>query len=173
MIYQPAEDSYLMQEVLRKKIKDKNISVLEIGPGSGIQLETLKEIGIEKIFSCDINPEAVKHCKELGFNCIKSDLFENIKDKFDLIIFNPPYLPEDKNEDKESQLATTGGKNGSEVINKFLKQAKEHLKKNGKIFLLTSNLTKDIFWRAWKKKKIARQKVFFEELFIWELTQAQ
>jgi len=175
MIYQPAEDSYLLQEVLKKKIKkllkeNQELSVLEIGPGSGIQLETLKELGVKRILAVDINPESVKHCTELGFNCIKSNLFENIKEKFNVILFNPPYLPRNPEEDEESQIATTGGKKGSEVVNKFLKQAKDFLKKDGKIFLLTSDLTKDIFWRAWKKKKIARKKIFFEELSIWELT---
>jgi release factor glutamine methyltransferase len=120
MIYQPEKDSYLLQKVLKENILNKKISVLEIGIGSGIQLETLKELGIKNIQGVDINPEAVEHCKNLGFNCFESNLFENVKGKFDLILFNPPYLPEDKREDEESRLATTGGKKGSEIINKFL-----------------------------------------------------
>ena len=125
LIYSPEDDSYLLQEVLENEIKDKNIKCLEVGIGSGIQLKTLKEIGIktENIFGVDINKEAAKHCKELGFNCFVSNLFSNIKEKYDLIIFNPPYLPKTENEDEESELITTGGKVGSELINKFLIQA--------------------------------------------------
>lgn len=169
LIYFPEEDSYFFSEVLKNEIKNINISCLEIGIGSGIQLETLREIGIKKIVGIDINKDAVEHCKKLGFNCIISNLFSNIKDKFDLIIFNPPYLPEDKKEDKESQLSTTGGKKGSELINEFVIQAKNHLTKNGKVFLLTSSLTKGINWQDWKKKKIAEKKLFFEKICIWEL----
>ncbi len=175
-IYQPEEDSFLLSKVLDKKIpgllqKKPNIKILEIGSGSGIQLKKIYEKGIKKenIYSCDINPDAVKKCNSLGFNCIESNLFNNIKKKYDLILFNPPYLPEDLREPKKSQIATTGGKKGSELINKFLKQAKKHLNENGKILLLVSNLTKGINFTGYNKKIIARKKIFFEELSILEL----
>ena len=125
MIYQPAEDSYLLSNVLEKQIPEllksnPELKVLEIGSGSGVQLQKLKELGVKNISACDINPEAVKHCKKLGFHCKESDLFSNIKEKFDLIIFNPPYLPRNPDEPEDSQTATTGGKTGAEIINKFL-----------------------------------------------------
>ena len=170
-IYSPEEDSYFLSEVLKKEIKKKNIRILEIGCGSGIQLKILKKIGIKNknVFATDINKHAVAHCRGLGFNCIVSNLFSNIKEKYKIIIFNPPYLPENKKEPKESKLATTGGKKGSEIIGKFLKQAKKHLEKNGKVFLLTSSLTKGVNLNGWKKKKLESKKMFFEELFVWEL----
>lgn len=171
LIYKPSEDSYLMQEVLQKHIQKKDINVLEMGCGLGVLLNTLKNLDIKNILGADINKDALKHCKDLGFNCVYSNLFSNIKGKFNIIIFNPPYLPEDKNkqEDKESKLATTGGKKGSEIINRFLKQAQAHLTKHGKIFLLTSSLTKGINWLDYKKKIIAKKKLFFEELIVWEV----
>ncbi len=169
-IYEPAEDSFLLSNAIKKYCKISKIkNVLEIGCGSGFNLNTLKKLKVKKILGCDVNPSAIKHCKKLGFNCVKSDLFNNINEKFDLIIFNPPYLPEDKNEPKESRLATTGGKYGSSIINKFLKNAKKHLNKNGKILLLTSSLTKNINWQNFKKKKLLSKKLFFEELCVWEL----
>lgn len=169
-IYEPAEDSYLMANVLKKHIKNINIKVLEIGVGSGFQLKILKNLGITNIFGVDINKDSVMHCRKLGFNCLPSDLFNNVKEKYDLIIFNPPYLPTDKKEPKSSRLATTGGKLGSEIINKFLKQAKNHLNPKGKIYLLTSTLTKGINWLNYKKKLLAKKKIFMEEIYVWELT---
>jgi release factor glutamine methyltransferase len=173
-IYQPEEDSYLLQSILKIQIlkllkKNPELKFLEIGIGSGIQLQIAKELDVKNIFGVDINEEAVKFCKNLGFNCEKSNLFENINEKYDLIIFNPPYLPENKDEPENSKIATTGGEKGSEIINEFLKQSKKYLEKNGKIFLLTSSLTKEINWQSYKKKLIARKKLFFEELMIWEL----
>ena len=69
-------------------------------------------------------------------------MFENIKGKFDLIIFNPPYLPRDKREDEESALSTTGGKKGYEILERFINQLKPHLNKDGKALIVFSSLTK-------------------------------
>lgn len=178
-IYQPAEDSYLLDKTLRKEIpkllkENPNLEFLEIGAGSGIILETAKQLGIKpkNIFATDINQEAVSHCQSQGFNCIFSDLFEEVEGKYNIIVFNPPYLPEDSEglEPEESQLATTGGASGSELINKFLEQAQEYLEEdNGRIFVLTSSLTKGIDWKNYKKKLIGKENLFMEDLFVWEL----
>lgn len=178
--YQPAEDSYFLSSVLKKEIpklieKNSELKFLEVGIGNGIQLETVFKSGVKKenIFGIDINPRAVEHCKNLGFNCIQSDLFENFEKekKFDLIIFNPPYLPLDKNESKNSRKETTGGKKGNELTKKFLKQSKPFLSKNGKIFLITSSLAEEINFLGlgYKSKKRVSEKLFFEELVVWEL----
>lgn len=176
LIYFPEEDSFLMSEILENEIpkllkKNISLSVLEVGSGSGIQLETLFKKGVKKecILGTDINPDAVKKCNSLGFNCIHSNLFSKINKKFDLIIFNPPYLPEDSLEPKESKLITTGGKNGSELINSFIEKSNNYLNKNGKIFLLVSSLTNGINFFQYKKKILGRKKIFFEELFVYEL----
>jgi len=175
-IYEPAEDSYLMSNILKREIpklleKNPNLKALEVGAGSGIQLEVLFSLGTKKanIFSSDIDKNAIAYCNLLGFHCINSDLFENIDGKYNVIIFNPPYLPEDLKEPRESKTATTGGKNGSEIINRFLKQAKNYLTREGKIFLITSSLTKRINWLDYQKKLLGCEKLFMEELCVWEL----
>jgi len=167
-----------MSRILRERLpgmlkKNPNLKLLELGAGSGIHLETASKLGIKKenIFSSDINIRAVNHCDALGFNCIHSDLFENIDGKFDLIIFNPPYLPEDKKEPKDSQLATTGGKKGDEIILKFLRQAKNCLTRDGKIFLITSSLSPKISFEefGYREKEIGCENLFFERLCIFEI----
>jgi release factor glutamine methyltransferase len=179
-IYPPAEDSYLMSRILKEQIPNlleanPNLTFLEIGAGSGIHLETAFNLGIKKenIFSSDIDKKSVSHCNLLGFNCIHSDLFENIKGKFDLIIFNPPYLPEDAREPKSSQKATTGGKKGNEIILRFLKSAKDYLKIDGKIFLITSSLAEDVNFEklGYNAKEIGCENLFFERLCIFEISE--
>jgi len=176
LIYEPAEDSYLLSEVLEKEVpplleENANLKILEIGSGSGVQLKTLLHLGVkmENIFGCDINPDAILHCQNLGFNVIESDLFTNISGKFDLIIFNPPYLPLEKKEDEESQLATTSGMKGSKLMNKFLKKAKYFLNFNGEILILTSTLTKGVRWGSYSKEMLTTKKLFFEGLEVWRL----
>ena len=176
MIYPPAEDSFLMSRILKERLpnlikENSNLKFLEIGAGSGIHLETAKNLEVKNIFSSDINSKSVNHCNLLGFNCIQSDLFEKINGKFNLVIFNPPYLPEDSREPEESKRATTGGKKGNEIILKFLQQAKSHLEKKGIIFLITSSLAEKINFKklGYNSKEIGCEKLFFEKLCIWEL----
>ena len=192
--------SQILKEQIPNLIeKNPNLTFLEIGAGSGIHLQTVKILGVkeENIFSSDIDKKAVSYCNLLGFNCIHSDLFDAFKDvrfpseavkeiaqpcqegslqkkpqvSFDLIIFNPPYLPKDSREPEDSKLATTGGKKGNEIILRFLQQAKNHIKENGKIFLITSSLAEDVDFEkmGYKAKEIGCEKLFFERLCIWEL----
>jgi release factor glutamine methyltransferase len=180
MIYQPAEDSYLLEQSVKdylknKKIK-KDIKILDMGSGSGIQAQICKNLGFEDILCADINKETVEYLKKQGFESIESDLFSNVNknDKFNLIIFNPPYLPEDSREPEDSRLATTAGKKGYEVILRFLEQSKKYLNKDGTILLLFSSLSKPkiIINKAgdlgYKIRELSNKKLFFEELFVYE-----
>jgi len=171
-IYKPAEDSFLFQDFLDKYLsKNKVSSHLDIGTGSGILVKTSsKFLKNENILATDINKNAVEELKKQGFNAIHSNLFKNIKGKFDLITFNAPYLPEDRREPRDSQISTTGGKRGDEVAVKFLKQTRSHLNKGGKIFLLISSLTPIGKINEFNPKTVARKKLFQEELFILEFS---
>ncbi len=182
MIYSPAEDSYMLEKEIKKylsslNIKDKKeIKVLDMGSGSGIQALACIKAGVprENILAADINPEAIRELKKQKLKAIQSNLFNKIKkkDKFDLIVFNAPYLPTHKY-DKEPD--TTAGKRGNEIIIKFLKQAKQHLADKGIILLLFSSLSKpkEILRSAEKlgynAEKLVEQNVgMMEKLFVWK-----
>jgi len=140
-----------------------------MGTGSGILAKTaLKFLPPKNITALDINEEAINSLKKEKFNKVKSNLFKSIKEKFDVIVFNAPYLPMDKREPIDSQLATTGGKKGDEISMRFLKQAKNHLKENGKIFLLISSLTPMKRINKFNPKIVAKKKIFMEEIRILE-----
>ncbi len=190
-MYCPREDSFFLSDFLKKHLKkclknnsinkkgdkkiNKEIKILDMGSGSGIQSQTCKNLGFDNILCVDINSECIKHLKSSGFKTIKSDLFSNKKlknRKFDLIIFNPPYLPSSKY-DKEKD--TTGGKKGFETILKFLQKARNHLTDNGKILLLFSSLSSPEIIKK-KAKDIGysfslfdSKKLFFEKLYIYKL----
>jgi len=176
MVYSPQEDSYLLGKEIRKYIlnlKNRKIKVLDMGSGSGIQAQTCIKSGIKKenILSADIDKEVIKFLKNKDIKAIHSDLFSKIKGKFDLIIFNPPYLPEHKHDKGKD---TTGGKKGYETIIKFLKQGKSHLTSGGKILLLFSSLSDPNFIleyslkQGYKVNKLSEESLFFEKLFVYE-----
>lgn len=174
MIYEPAEDSYLLEKEVRKFCKGKK--VLDMGTGSGIQALAVKEGGALSVLACDIDIGAVNELKKKGINAVLSDLFFGIgRKKFDLIVFNPPYLPEDKREDIESARNTSGGKKGDEIIIRFLESAGKHLNTGGIILLVVSSLTPKnrilsvLLREGFKKEVIARKKMFMESLEVWKI----
>jgi len=79
--------------------------------------------------------------KKLSFKT--GDLFKNIDEKFDVILFNAPYLPTSDEEKLEKYLnyAFDGGKNGREVLDKFLDEVINHLNEKGTVQILQSSLT--------------------------------
>lgn len=92
------ETEYLVDKVVKKLPND--LKVLEIGTGSGVIAVTLN---LEKnyiIDATDIDEDALNVAKinskmnEADINFIHSDLYENITEKYDLIISNPPYVSE-------------------------------------------------------------------------------
>jgi release factor glutamine methyltransferase len=174
-VYLPAEDSFFLANFVRDIIKkEKPVTIMDMGSGSGIQSETAMNSGINEknIILIDLNQEAITLLKNKFPNSkvIQSNLFQNVKEKADLIIFNPPYLPISKYDKGKD---TTGGKKGSETINLFLNQAKNHLNKNGRILLLTSDKTKGINWpssNSVTRKLLGKKRLFFEELYVWRLT---
>lgn len=165
MIYSPEEDSFLLAKYVEKYAKGK---VLDVGTGTGI----LAEAALRKtknVLAVDINKEAVEFASKKGIKAKVSDLFSNVKGKFDLIVFNPPYLPEDKIKDKE----LVGGKKGYEVLDRFFSKAKKYLNKDGRILIIISSLTKPkkveevIKKNKFKFKILEKKHYFFEDLIVY------
>jgi release factor glutamine methyltransferase len=139
MIYEPREDSELLLAHVAQYARG---SVLDMGTGSGVLAEEAA-LSAESVLGVDVSESVVTHCQtkypHISFR--QSDLFSNVMGKFDCILFNPPYLPEDVNEDSESSLITTGGKFGWETIERFLFSARNHLHQDGVILLVFSTAT--------------------------------
>jgi len=164
MIYMPEEDSFLLAKFVREYAKGK---VLDMGVGSGILMEAALEKN-SNVKGVDIDKEAVEYCKKKKLDVSYSDLFSNVKEKFDLIIFNPPYLPEDEIKDKD----LIGGKKGYELIERFFLEVDKYLNENGKILILFSSLTNkekvdEIIKKKFKFKLLKEESYFFEKLYIY------
>ncbi len=174
-VYEPREDS----ELLKKWVEiHADGSVLDMGTGSGIQALAAVDKA-DKVLAVDLNEKAVEVVEEKAqehdnLEVKKSDLFKEIYDKFDTIIFNPPYLPKDEDIEDESIY---GGEKGYELIESFLEQAKGHLAEGGKILLLFSSLSgknkideiaerEGYTWQVLDTKKMN-----FETIYVYKLWQ--
>lgn len=172
MIYEPREDSELLAKYVKKYAFG---NVLDMGTGSGIQaLTAAKKNAVKSVLAADVQREVIdenkKNIDKKKIKFVVSDLFSNIDKKFDTVIFNPPYLPEDV---QLKDLTLDGGKKGYEVIERFLNDINEHLKKDGIILVIFSSLTKKdkidefIARNLMEYKELIKKHVFFEDLLVY------
>ena len=146
-VYVPAEDSYMLADNL---IIEKGQSVLEIGTGSGIVAMYASKL-TDNITVTDINFDACELARKnfeannIGnIEILFGNLFEPVKNrKFDVILFNTPYLPTEEGEVLEDTInyAFDGGLNGRKVIDLFLDEVGNHLNDGGIVQLIQSSLS--------------------------------
>ncbi|MCX6684263.1 MAG: class I SAM-dependent methyltransferase [Methanoregula sp.] len=166
-VYIPEADTYLLLDAARAEVKPGD-RVLEIGTGSGlIAAELAKVTGV---IATDINPHAVLCAKKKGVDVVRSDLFCGIQSTFDLILFNPPYLPTQPEERIDDWLehALNGGESGRVVIERFAVHVGRVLAPGGRILLLISSLTglpevRDLFFRSGFLSEILVKKIVEDE----------
>jgi release factor glutamine methyltransferase len=179
-VYVPSDDSMLLAHHSRTLSRG---NVLDMGTGTGIQAIAAAERA-KKVLAVDVNETALRLAeknarlnhlsKKISFR--KSDLFSAIKpsEKFDLIIFNPPYLPTSHAERTSGILdaAWNGGKGGREVIDKFLRQFAQHLAPGGSLLMLhcdladTGKTVKALTASGFSVRIIDEMKVFNEKLSV-------
>lgn len=173
-VYQPDADTYLLLDAARAEVRPGD-RVLEIGTGSGLIAVELTRIA--GVIATDINPHAVYCTKKKGVDVVQSDLFCGIRGLFDLILFNPPYLPTRPEEriDDWLEYALNGGETGRLVIGRFAEHVGKVLAPGGRILLLISSLTglpevRDLFFRSGFKSQILGKKlVEGETLYVLKM----
>jgi release factor glutamine methyltransferase len=174
MVYEPEEDSYILLEWVNKLAYGR---VLDVGTGTGILAKgAAYKKEVDEVIAVDIDEKAVKELKRQDVAKLKafqSDLFSNVVGKFDVIAFNPPYLPA---EESDADASLDGGLHGHELIELFLKGAKKHLNAGGFILMVFSSRTgkesvDKVIVREKYDYELLEQKslAFFEELYVYRI----
>jgi len=205
-VYAPSDDTYLIIDYFNERINEtyfdgldiKNIkNILDMGTGSGIIALFLREVKKKivnfspRIFASDILENAIKCAKlnessnnlEKNITFIHSDLFikfpANLKSSFNVIIFNPPYLPSlkhNKNElvKKGIDNSWNGGEKGFEILIEFISQVKSFLNKNQKFYIYyvsssvvnIHDLIDQVEKYGFKNKVLKKKHLFFEDIIL-------
>ena len=192
-VYPPSEDSYLALSMLKQLMEGefrnrKGLRVLDLGTGTGILgINLALYANVEYVVLSDISESAVRNANLNAKNnssalhtiphIIQSDLFSEIAGRFDLIIFNPPYLPESGEiADRKIAIQMESGPGGNETIRRFLKAAPEHLVTGGKIITVSSSfadskeLHEIISASGLEMEKAEKLHIFFEDMIAYLLS---
>jgi len=176
-IYPPSEDSELL---MREMKVNPGESVLDMGTGSGILAVTAALHG-GIVTAVDMSQTALdcatQNAKrnDVEILTIRSNLFENVKGTFDVILFNPPYLPaEEWSSISKGDNQWDGRGDGTETIRSFISQLGDHL--GDRCYLLFSSLSgqgvdsiREAISGRFSYLEVARSELFFETLYVTEL----
>jgi len=151
----PRPETELMVEKLIKIFKEKKLSILDMGTGSGcILISLLSELRNSKGTGIDISKNALtiakknleRHGMEEKIRLLNKSLDSKFYQKFDLIVSNPPYIASNElknlNDDVkkyEPRIALDGGNDGLDLIKKVIYKTKYILKVRGMLALEIGN----------------------------------
>ncbi|HOJ95797.1 MAG TPA: methylase [Methanospirillum sp.] len=138
-IYPPREDTFFLLRMAQAEIRPDDI-ILEVGTGSGYIASSLQDLCT--VIGTDINPHAVLLSHTRGVQVIRTDMARGLRRVFTMILFNPPYIPTDKDERIHDWLeyALDGGTDGRAPLARFLVHIPEVLAPGGRIMILISSL---------------------------------
>jgi len=172
-IYYPSDDSFLILSAI-SELALEGRKVLDVGTGSGL-LGLYCAMRGAIVTIADIDEMAIRHAvdaaEKLGVtvNANVSDVFSNVVGQFDLVLFNPPYLPSRLISDK----AVDGGLKGRNLIERFLRDLPKHLERHGTALLVVSSLNESTsLIEAHPEFRLSIEKkrsLFFEELQVLSL----
>lgn len=125
-------------------IEKNDYKILDLCTGSGSIAISLKNINKNSaVYASDISVKALNVAKQnakenkVSINFIKSNLFNKIEEKFNIIVSNPPYIKTniiktlEKNVQKEPYIALDGGKDGLDIYRKIINSAINYLENEG------------------------------------------
>lgn len=173
-VYEPREDTWLLQSALQ----DTDImgkTVLDMGTGSGVLAHACAARG-GNVLAVDLSREAViltraeAERRGLDIDVLRGDLFSALGEHFNLIVFNPPYLPSRT----MSDLAVDGGPDETAVLRRFLESLPDHLSRGGVALILLSSLNEPLkLFKEFPHLEFAPVKtrsLFLEELIVFRVS---
>jgi release factor glutamine methyltransferase len=182
-VYPPSDDTFLMLNSIevgkRNGAQGGPERVLEIGTGSGIISIYCAKMGASVVCT-DINPWAVRLARanavrnRVSLEAIRTDMFAGLNHRFDVVIFNPPYLPTDKEDvtgDRWLDASVNGGRDGKEFIRRFMNTVGYHFNDTGRAYILVSSFAGkvDLGRDGFESRVVCSVHLNFHDLAVHEI----
>lgn len=187
-VYEPSEDTHLFIDALEKDmnniINSRPTLACEIGCGSGVLIAALAKILKSNCcyFCTDINPKAcvattrTAKMNKVLLECTQTDLTTSLKCKFDIILFNPPYVLTDEHEITGYGLnrAFAGGVKGRTITDRFLNDLHNTLSDGGVCYLLLlkenniGEIEEKMRDKGFEARLVIQRKIPGEHLYVYK-----
>jgi release factor glutamine methyltransferase len=183
-MYAPSDDTFLLADCISQY---SGSWALEIGVGSGLLLDVLEK-NFTYVVGSDIDLQALQYCKQQKISSSSANVLLVCCDagsafgigKFDLVVSNPPYLPnEDGNNNINNNIldpTVHGGPTGIEATIHFINSALPLLAGDGKLLIVISSLANSstldtmVLENNIYKRIVKEKRLFYETLSIVELS---
>ncbi len=177
-VYEPHDDTFLLARAVKARV-GPGTRFLEVGCGAGVIAMTAARAGAD-VTATDANPFAVDLCRhnakqnKLRMDVVETDLLAGLDGPFDVIAFNPPYLPTDE-EDRVTgplNLAFDGGLDGNVVVLRFAEQVAALAPLPRELLIVHSSLSDPTPLRdrlgalGYAEEVVEEEKHFFEALWV-------
>ena len=164
----PRPETEQLVELVESKIENRKSKMLDVGTGSGVIALTLaKKFPEAEIFAVDVSEDALALAREnairLGVNgrvqLRRSNLLENLDERFDLIVANLPYIATQDRQTlsrevlRDPEVALFAGTRGDELLRELIEQAPERLCPGGLLALEIGLGQSEALLSALAKKK--------------------
>lgn len=164
------------------KEDNRNIKILDLCTGSGaIAISLKKYLPSVQVFASDISKKALEIAKtnakknDVQIKLIESNMFENINEKFDIVVSNPPYIKTDEitklsnQVQNEPRLALDGGKDGLDFYRIIQKNIKNYLYENGILLMEIGYDQGQAVASMFKNSKLVKDYAGKNRVIMWNL----
>lgn len=181
-VYEPSDDSFLLVDAVMDQALEGR-RVLEIGCGAGLASIAAARGGAS-VVAVDKNPRATRLAREnarrneTSVGVVRGDLLTALRGSFDLLLFNPPYLPSVPADEPRGRAdlddAWAGGTTGLDVVNRLFDQLADRRVVVRELLLVTSSLQDESAIAArlealgYAGARLRDQKFAWERLTVWK-----
>ncbi len=142
----PRPETEQLVDRLVKRGWQEGVRILDMGCGSGVIGLSLAAALVGRdvqVVMADVSKEALTLARENAerlaealegsdVRFVESDLFKGLEDRFDLLVANLPYVPDEEMPGlapevrRDPEVALRGGARGTEIMERFLRESKAH-----------------------------------------------